>query len=190
MLGQVSLCFITETLSSSRKDFITFQNKRAGSFLQAASCEFRDDPWRPARFPLFWENLSTTALTLFLLADGTWQPARSSFWSCVFLSVDRPLGEACVFRLFPSSLFHGPEFFPKLSLKVHNKRALVPVHFSCLEVVLSSNGALHVSVDLLSTLKNICSSKERRVRRTDIRDRLWFVFPELACFKQMARCLA
>lgn len=84
------------------------------------------------------------------------------------------------------SLLHilGLEFFPKLSPKVHGKRALVPVHFSCLQVVLLSNSALHVSLDLLSTLKNICSSKETRVHRTDIGDRLWFVFPQLACLSR------
>lgn len=41
-----------------RTDFITFQNKRAGSFLQAAAFEIRDDPWLPACFPLLWENLT------------------------------------------------------------------------------------------------------------------------------------
>lgn len=44
-----------ETLPPSRKDFITFQNTRAGSFLQAATSEAGGDLWLAARFPLFWE---------------------------------------------------------------------------------------------------------------------------------------
>lgn len=65
-IGEVSACvqiccssrFPSETLPSSRKDFITFQNRRAGSFLRAATSEVKDDPWLPAWFPLFWENLA------------------------------------------------------------------------------------------------------------------------------------
>lgn len=50
--SRVQICcssrFPSETLPSSRKDFITFQNRRAGSFLQAATSEVKDEPWLPA----------------------------------------------------------------------------------------------------------------------------------------------
>lgn len=179
LLGQISLRFITETPSSSRKDFITFQNKRAGSLVEAASSEVRDDPWLLACFPLFWEDL-----TAWHWPRASWQTEPGSLHTfpseAAYFCQLTDLGENRVCS--GSSPFHIFRFSLLLS-QMFSKGAIAQQ--PCLSIRLSwlfsPTTSCTCGVELRSTLKNICSSTETYVRRIDVCDRVWVVFPALAC---------
>lgn len=40
------------------KTLLLFKTRKQGVLVEAASSEVRDDPWLPACFPLFWEDLT------------------------------------------------------------------------------------------------------------------------------------
>lgn len=80
----------------------------------------------------------------------------------------------CV-QALPFFTFLGAGFFPKLSLSATNVRFLpciLPVDGPMFSPTTSCTGHLK----LRSTLKNICCSKGTYVHRTDVCDRLGFVF--------------